>query len=120
MKKNIKKRWIKALRSGEYEQGKGRLKDEEGKYCCLGVLCDITKKETGGRWSSDGYFMKQGSKGSDGVLPLFVMNHTGIKTHEGLLNKEYKTKLGSRDLLTLLNDEGLSFKQIANIIDKNF
>jgi len=32
--------WIKALRSGKYRQGKGRL-DYEGKFCCLGVACCV-------------------------------------------------------------------------------
>lgn len=37
--------WIKALRSGEYKQGRGTLKftlsNKEPEYCCLGVLCEI-------------------------------------------------------------------------------
>lgn len=40
-----KKRWIKALRSGDYEQGRGVLKrtceNIPDKFCCLGVLCEI-------------------------------------------------------------------------------
>jgi hypothetical protein len=38
---NIRK-WVEALRSGEYEQGTGRLKTRDGSYCCLGVACDIS------------------------------------------------------------------------------
>jgi hypothetical protein len=30
--------WLKALRSGKYEQGKGRMRTGDGKYCCLGVM----------------------------------------------------------------------------------
>jgi hypothetical protein len=40
MDQKIKKKWIKALRSGEYEQGIGRL-HYDGKYCCLGVLMAV-------------------------------------------------------------------------------
>jgi hypothetical protein len=40
MKKAIKKKWVAALRSGEYKQGRRYLK-RDGKYCCLGVLCEI-------------------------------------------------------------------------------
>jgi len=36
--KKIKKKWLKALRSGEYGQTKGVLTDGEGNFCCLGVL----------------------------------------------------------------------------------
>lgn len=40
-----KEQWIKALRSGEYEQGKGQLKDGANKFCCLGVLQQIVMGE---------------------------------------------------------------------------
>lgn len=33
--------WVEALRSGEFEQGVGKLKDGDGKYCCLGVACEV-------------------------------------------------------------------------------
>lgn len=49
MDTQLKEAWVAALRSGQYEQGKARLRqvvDEvDGKptyeYCCLGVLCEI-------------------------------------------------------------------------------
>jgi hypothetical protein len=31
-------KWLTALRSGEYRQGYNTLRDENGGYCCLGVL----------------------------------------------------------------------------------
>lgn len=37
--------WVEALRSGEYQQGKGRLRridDGEVSHCCLGVGCDLS------------------------------------------------------------------------------
>lgn len=37
----VKTAWLDALRSGEYPQGKGLLRDNEGKFCCLGVLCEV-------------------------------------------------------------------------------
>lgn len=40
MKKELKERWITALRSGDYSQSQGCLQDQYG-WCCLGVLCDI-------------------------------------------------------------------------------
>lgn len=41
MDAKLKDLWLKALRSGEYEQGKDSLKDETGGYCCLGLLCHL-------------------------------------------------------------------------------
>ncbi len=50
MDKQLKEDWVKALRSGKYEQGQDYLCDE-ARYCCLGVLCEIhpevTKKVNG-------------------------------------------------------------------------
>jgi len=43
MKLEVKKLWIEALRSGKYEQGRGAL-NKDGKFCCLGVLCDLAVK----------------------------------------------------------------------------
>lgn len=43
MKKTIADKWVKALRSGDYKQGRGLL-CENDKFCCLGVLCDIAVK----------------------------------------------------------------------------
>lgn len=48
MNPQVKEMWVKALRSGEYQQGRGELitmTDEHTKYCCLGVLCDLAMKE---------------------------------------------------------------------------
>ena len=49
MKKNIKNKWLAALKSGKYKQGQEELvqvNDENQKrYCCLGVLCHIWAKE---------------------------------------------------------------------------
>lgn len=36
----IKEKWVAALRSGAYEQGRNQLRTANG-YCCLGVLCDL-------------------------------------------------------------------------------
>jgi hypothetical protein len=45
MNKEIKEKWINALRSGKYEQGKSQLRSLSNKFCCLGVLCDLYKDE---------------------------------------------------------------------------
>lgn len=41
--KVLKQEWLEALKSGKYVQGKAQLK-HKGKYCCLGVICDIHPK----------------------------------------------------------------------------
>ena len=39
----LQKQWVKALESGKYKQGKNALA-YKGKYCCLGVLCEMLGK----------------------------------------------------------------------------
>lgn len=42
MPKKLKARWLEALRSGKYKQGRGVLYDPNSKtFCCLGVLSHI-------------------------------------------------------------------------------
>lgn len=41
MLNDVAKEWVKALRSGDYEQGKFALRTRDNKFCCLGVLCDL-------------------------------------------------------------------------------
>ncbi len=46
MNKAIKKKWLRALRSGEYVQGRNQLVTEGvnyDKFCCLGVLVNETE-----------------------------------------------------------------------------
>ena len=46
MNEEIKKKWVGALRSGEYKQGRSILYNrEDNTFCCLGVLCDLAVKE---------------------------------------------------------------------------
>lgn len=36
-----RRKWIEALRSGKYKQGKGELGDPDTGFCCLGVGCVV-------------------------------------------------------------------------------
>lgn len=45
MNKKVKELWVKALRSGDYKQGTGTLRDQNNNFCCLGVLCNIHAQE---------------------------------------------------------------------------
>lgn len=59
MDPEVRAKWTAALRSGEYEQGTGTLRDANDRYCCLGVLCDVA----GMNWSAmqeEGVYMVEG------------------------------------------------------------
>jgi hypothetical protein len=105
----IKQLWIDALRSGEYKQGRGRLKRDDA-YCCLGVLCDLHRKETGAKWwrsrdpGVDEYLC------SSAALPMQVTCWAGLKQDDP------RTK--GVQTLAQLNDSGMDFQTIADIIEK--
>ena len=54
----VKKDWLKALRSGNYTQGRlclrAQQKDSPDKFCCLGVLLDLIHPENWAK-APDGY-----------------------------------------------------------------
>lgn len=45
MPKKLLADWLKALRSGKYRQGKGKLGDVEKGFCCLGLLEHVSSTE---------------------------------------------------------------------------
>lgn len=98
-----KEKWIKALRSGEYEQGVNRLK-RDGKFCCLGVLCDISGMA---EWEGNAYM------GNESILPYELAEKMGITPWGDLA---FGLTFGLT--LTHLNDSGRSFGDIADIIEK--
>lgn len=106
MNTEIKQKWLTALRSGEYKQGRGNLhyKDE---YCCLGVLCDLHAKETNSEWTNhDDYPYKYFY--STQLLPQQVCEWSGIDIS---LTVE-------RDLICLNDSAGKSFNEIADFIEE--
>jgi len=122
MKPEIKKLWVEALLSGEYQQGVNTLKTNDGKFCCLGVLCDLHAKQTGTEWAENklsenkfNYF------GSSCTLPTEVYTWAGVKSGPEV------RKNGSVYQLAILNDghnsndlkvERHDFKQIAELIEQ--
>ena len=105
MNKRIKKIWLKALRSGKYEQGAGTLKqiDQEGRprYCCLGVL----QESIGCKISMDRYFEYRESKLT--MLSDYMRNKVGLSKKHAL------------ELAIYNDDKVWSFKKIADWVEKN-
>jgi len=109
MNQEIKQRWIEALRSGEYQQGKESLY-HCGKFCCLGVLTDLYIKEHGLQWKQDSAdlwsFEEEG-----GVLPRSVQKRSGI---------DFPNPTILSDRATDHNDNyDLSFNEIAALIEED-
>lgn len=121
MDKKVKKLWIKALRSGEFKQGKGYLEKDES-YCALGVLSVLALLEGQCTYNADGAIGRFDNKRFG--LSFTVMKWAGIaqdqerflKPEEDRVIVNYKNKPTT---LADLNDRGLTFKEIALIIQKN-
>lgn len=128
MKKEVAKKWVKALRSGKYKQGKGYLKQldskNEPKHCCLGVLCELydqqMKKNHKKTLHAD--HMVDSETGTefislnqhDGGLPKVVREWANMINPLGEFIKNDRVQY-----LADLNDDGKKFSTIANIIEKN-
>lgn len=117
MKKEIMEKWVAALRSGEYKQGKYSL-HSEGKFCCLGVLCEVALRD-GVPVGVRGGGLNIVYDGAVAVLPKRVQDWADMASDSGTM--ESSPQDGFRPTLTLLNDdEGKSFVEIAAIIERNY
>lgn len=122
------KLWVKDLRDNRDKQGEGYLQTNAGKNCCLGrcmILCGWTFK---GRNPSYGHWV-----GPDGQifahnsttrLPKEVIEKMGFGPNydsTALTNIEFmEGRIKSFEGLGEANDDGMSFKQIADWIEDNY
>ncbi len=90
-------RWIKALRSGRYKQATGALHKKNNKYCCLGVLCKLNG------------------------IKFKTMRVTECDDNDNseVYDEIKQDLLGEKltDKLTDMNDNGDSFKTIADYLE---
>jgi hypothetical protein len=112
MNPQIKQKWVNALRSGDYQQGQCYLRTNSG-FCCLGVLCDLYIKENNLEWNlainrrNNAYAFQD----MVGELPLSVIEWSGIANSNPYFDGEMGT-------LAALNDDGYTFNEIADVIEK--
>ncbi len=110
MDPNIKAKWVEALRSGEYKQGIGLLRDCDGGFCCLGVLCHVIDPT---KWTEEmsesldyepileGYSYDK----CESMLPLELAHALELDDYQ--------------DILISMNDkQRLPFTDIADYIEK--
>lgn len=118
-----KKLLLKALRSGPYLQTSQRLRNDN-KFCCLGVACDIFYKNAathGERWTNQDLFI---SIADDKIsideyeLPVIVREYFGFQRADGKLPVKIQYNGRAYDSLARLNDAGMSFAEIADVIEK--
>ena len=131
MNSEIKQKWINALRSGEYEQSsKGflHIADEfSERYCCLGVLCDLYAKERNKEWTKEykGWTKRYNGRildfeGEDQYPPQSVVEWAGLpeKSPSIKFSGEIDDCEFENPELAELNDDGISFNTIADLIEQ--
>jgi hypothetical protein len=114
VKKEVKDKWLTALRGGEYEQGPGTLRRGD-EFCCLGVLCDLAAKEgvvTTRVGTSD--WFSYGANDDASYLPREVQDWADLPR-----NPHITKDGGERLSLAYFNDVGQSFDAIAALIEEH-
>jgi hypothetical protein len=115
MKTEIADLWIAALRSGKYQQTKDVLNDGIG-MCCLGVLCDLHAQahpDSPG-WDNGNYLDEEEN------LPQAVAEWAGMALGDdpGTLFLPVMHKGEPYTHLAKLNDNGMTFPEIAAVIEE--
>lgn len=91
----VREEWVKALRSGEYRQCRGKRHDKKGRHCAVGVLEVVYKSLTG----EDLRGIYEYADKLSGIDPLDELTYSLHSVDE-------------------LNDNGKSFKEIADYIEE--
>ena len=96
-KQNVR-RWVEALRSGDFKQTTGQLY-LDGSYCCLGVACAIAGVSINGEHINS-------------VLPDAVMEWLGVKDSD--------PEIGERRATQWNDSEAKNFAEIADLIENEW
>lgn len=141
MNKDLRQKWVEALRSGDYKQTGHVLRmeyhPEDGTgFCCLGVLADISTD--GGIWN-DCEMIERSEAGIED-LPVWFCKKVGLNSPTGRfrwdkLSEELRDEImesikihhinpidpinmGNTATLADLNDSKVPFALIAKIIEE--
>ena len=144
MKKEIADKWVAALRSGEYTQARETLAcDARTRHCCLGVLCELAIKEglemdvAEVEYDLDSLHEQPAAStytlfaGEAGGLPASVQYWADVRSRDAwvlkdaiddsLLDRLPSLNEGMKKVsLAMLNDHGVEFGDIADIIDERW
>jgi hypothetical protein len=142
MKKAIAEKWVAALRSKKYKQGRRALKvkTKSGttRHCCLGVLCELYQKAVPANKKFVTNRRKSGKKdiralpagttifcfgkepvNGEAVLPARVRRWAGMYDDHGTIRPP-SVHDAYPDSLAELNDDGFSFAHLLDIIETGY
>lgn len=111
--------WIKALRSGKYQKGSGYLCRRKC-YCALGVLADINDLLVQDPACKYNYQVKLTSKIKSDVYFIFskLFDRKG-DIIPPIMKQKWIINYGTCNILSLNDNFGFTFPQIADIIEKD-
>jgi hypothetical protein len=118
-------KWVAALRSGQYQQGKEWLQNDAG-YCCLGVACDLAVVDgvalrlrvAEGEWGFKGV-NDPASSVAERLLPAAVEDWLGLYDSFATTRQDVRDNDDfTYSALTEFNDNlEWDFDQIADLIE---
>lgn len=104
-------RWLEALESNIYKQGKRWLRNINDEYCCLGVAAELFKwqEPTADEicYSYDGH---------TGLAPQYTIEALSLRSDSGYFMGNLPIEGRPYNNLANLNDNGMSFKELAQHI----
>lgn len=120
MKPEVKQKWVTALRSGKYTQGKAMLRQEVKiqetgavvkLHCCLGVLCELYMDDT----HESIPMLRE-------LPPSAVLEWAGLNTAQpGVCSRSGLNLAALNDGYRVDNTiKGLTFDEIADLIEEEF
>lgn len=96
--------WTAALRSGKFTQTREKLGDVEGGMCCLGVGC---------------YVLGIPYNPIDAFPPKAFVDAVGLGIVDSVDETDFNGEFAEGSLVNLNDVEGMSFPEIATVIDNN-
>ena len=114
----LKKKWLCALRYGNYEQTKGRLRNDDG-FCCLGVLCDLIDPKL---WKKVGTRQEKLDEKNEVMFIDEKLDYSYDSCGTGHLPQKLREEIGLssdvQEVASERNDTGDSFEEIADWLEE--
>jgi hypothetical protein len=114
----VRDEWVRRLRSGDYPQGGGQLRSPLGRFCCLGVLCEVARERGIVTYdpATSAYTSVADPDEGDytGQLPPTVVRWAGLPEDVTWASDPF-VQGGS---LSRWNDRGTPFADIATMIEE--
>lgn len=88
MRKSVKRQWVRLLQDPFISQCHDCLSEDEGTYCAVGALCELYRREQGGRWEWDEALRRRRFRyggeddGEDKVIPVEVSEWACLSEEE--------------------------------------